>query len=318
MQTIIGSGGSIGVPLAKELKKYTSQIRLVSRNPKKINDSDELFPADMNDLTQVDKAIAGSEVVYIVIGFKYNFDVWQKQWPPFIDAVIKSCEKYNAKLVFFDNVYMYAKSAIPHMTETSEINPPSKKGEIRNEIQRRIMEEVERKKLTALIARAADFYGPDNKNSVLSIMFAENLIKGKKAQVFGNPDRIHTYTYTPDAAKAVALLGNTNDAYDQVWHVPTTKEKLTNTRWIQLIAKELGVEPKIQHVPLFMIKTIGLFIPVMREFPEMLYQYEDDYFFDSTKFEKRFRVTATPPEQGIKNLVQSLKAGKTAKEKVHV
>ena len=44
MQTILGSGGAIGLPLAKELKSFTSQIRLVSRNPKKVNDTDELFP----------------------------------------------------------------------------------------------------------------------------------------------------------------------------------------------------------------------------------------------------------------------------------
>ena len=40
MQTIFGSGGAIGIPLAKELKKYTNQIRLVSRNPKKLYESD--------------------------------------------------------------------------------------------------------------------------------------------------------------------------------------------------------------------------------------------------------------------------------------
>ena len=75
MQTILGSGGAIGIPLAKELKKYTNQIRLVSRNPKKVNETDELFPIDLNDLSQIDKAIAGSEVVYVVVGFEYKFSV---------------------------------------------------------------------------------------------------------------------------------------------------------------------------------------------------------------------------------------------------
>ena len=106
MQTILGAGGGIGIPLAKELKKYTSQIRLVGRNPKKVNDTDELFPLDVNNLSEIDKAIAGSEVVYLVIGFEYKLSVWQKFWPPFMQAVIYSCKTHNAKLVFFDNVYM--------------------------------------------------------------------------------------------------------------------------------------------------------------------------------------------------------------------
>ena len=184
VQTILGSGGGIGTPLARELKNYTCRIRLVSRNPKKVNDTDELFPADLNDLSQVDHAIAGSDVVYVTIGFRYNLKVWQKTWPSFMQAVIDSCKKHNAKLVFFDNVYMYDRGAIPFMTETSIIKPPSKKGKVRQELREMIMKEVEKKNLTALIARAADFYGPENKNAVLNIMIADNFLKGKKDYLY--------------------------------------------------------------------------------------------------------------------------------------
>ena len=171
-----------------------------------------------------------------------------------------------------------------------------------------ILEETASNRLTGLIVRAADFYGPENKNSALSIMVADNLMKGKKAQVFGDPGKIHTYTYTPDAAKATAILGNTPDAYQQEWHAPTTKEKLTNIQWIEMIASELGTEPKYQKVPSFMLNIIGLFVPMMKEFPEMLYQYEQDYIFDSSKFENRFGLFATAPQEGIKNLIKSLKS----------
>ena len=305
MQTILGAGGGIGIPLARELKNYTDDIRLVGRNPAKVNASDELFAADLNDVGQIDKAIAGSEVVYVVVGFEYKLKVWREVWPTFMRAVIDSCKAHHARLVFFDNVYMYAESAIPHMTEEAPLQPPSNKGEIRKQLHEMIMAEVAQKNLTALIARAADFYGPENRNSAFSIMVADNLVKGKKAQAFGNLDRIHTYTYTPDAAKATAILGNTSDAYNQVWHVPTTKEKRTNRQWIQLIADELKLEPKIQTVPAWMLHILGLFIPVMKEFPEMLYQYKQDYIFDSSKFEKRFDFTTTTYPEGIREIVET-------------
>ena len=308
MQTILGAGGAIGTPLAKELKNYTDKIRLVSRNPKRVNETDELFPIDVNDLTQIDKAIAGSDVVYVVIGFEYKLSVWQKIWPTFMKAVIDACKAHHAKLVFFDNVYLYDKSAIPHMTESSPVHAPSKKGAVRQQLHEMIMNEVEKNTLTALIARSADFYGPDNKTSALNIMVADNLMKGKKAQAFGNVDKIHTYTYTPDAARATALLGNTADAYNQVWHVPTTRDKLTSRQLIQLIADQLKAEAKIQMVPVWMIKILGLFIPIMKEFPEMIYQNEQDYIFDSTNFEQRFGIAATAPEEGVSILIESLKA----------
>jgi nucleoside-diphosphate-sugar epimerase len=181
-----------------------------------------------------------------------------------MQSVIKACKKHGSKLVFFDNVYMYAKSAISHMTEDSPIDPPSKKGKVRKQLQQMIMNEVAAGKLTALIARSADFYGPDTDKSVLAETAAKNLLKGKKAQAFGDIDKIHTYTFTPDAGKATALLGNTADAYNQVWHLPTTKEKLTTRQWIELIAKEITTEPKIQKVPKWMLRLLGIFNPVIK------------------------------------------------------
>ena len=280
----------------------------MSRNPKKINETDELFPLNVNNLDAIEKAVSKSEVVYVTIGFAYNLKVWQQTWPPFIQAVINACKMHSAKLVFFDNVYMYAKSAIPHMTENSVQLPPSKKGVVRKQLQDMILNEVEKGGLTALIARSADFYGPDTTKSVLAETAAKNLLKGKKAMVFGNPDKIHTYTFTPDAAMATALLGNTADAYNQVWHVPTTKEMLTGRQWIELIANELNTPPKIQRVPTWMLYVLGIFIAELKEFPEMMYQNKMDYIFDSSKFENRFGIKATPAKEGVKIMVDYLKS----------
>jgi nucleoside-diphosphate-sugar epimerase len=180
---------------------------------------------------------------------------------------------------------------------------------VRKEVFEMLGNAVSEKKVTALVARAADFYGPDNRNSALGQMVAQRFLDGKRAQVFGNPDKIHTYTYTPDAAKATALLGNSADAYNQVWHLPTTKAQITGRQWIELFARELGKEPKSQKVANWMINLLGLFVPIMKEFPEMMYQYEQDYIFNSSKFEKRFGLTATRPADGVRAMLESLKGG---------
>jgi uncharacterized protein YbjT (DUF2867 family) len=89
MQTILGANGTIGRVLARELTKYTSQIRLVSRSPKRINSNDELFPADLSKPDMADKAIEGSEVVYLLVGFEYNTKVWQEEWPRLMRSVLE-------------------------------------------------------------------------------------------------------------------------------------------------------------------------------------------------------------------------------------
>ena len=307
MQTILGANGTIGSVLAKELTAYTNQIRLVSRNPKKVNETDELFPADLSDANQVEKSIEGSEVVYLLVGFDYNIKVWQDKWPKLMRATIDACIKYKAKLVFFDNVYMYDKNAIPHMTENSVINPPSKKGAVRKEIADMLLNEVKFGKLTALIARSADFYGPNNDKSFLIEIVYKNIKKGKKPNWLIDANKKHSFTYTPDAAKATALLGNTVDAYNQVWHLPTDKNTLTGKEMVALFAKEMNVETKISILPLWLLKILGLFIPIMKEMPEMMYQYDRDYFFDSSKFDKRFNFKTTTYQEGVKLTIEQTK-----------
>ncbi len=307
MQTILGANGTIGSVLAKELKAYTNQIRLVSRNPKKVNETDELFPADLSDASQVEKAIEGSEVVYLLVGFDYNIKVWQDKWPKLMRATIDACINHKAKLVFFDNVYLYDINAIPHMTENSVINPPSKKGAVRKEIADMLLNEVKSGKLTALIARSADFYGPNNDKSFLLDMVYKNIKKGKKPNWFINANKKHSFTYTPDAAKATALLGNTADAYNQVWHLPTDKNALTGKEIIALFAKEMNVESKVSILPMWLLKILGLFIPIMKEMPEMMYQYDRDYFFDSSKFDKRFNFKTTSYKEGVKLTIEQTK-----------
>jgi len=305
MQTILGANGTIGQVLARELLSYTDKIRLVSRNPRKVNESDELFPADLSNPEMVDKAVEGSEVVYLVVGLDYKLNVWQEQWPKLMRAVLDSCIKYNSRLVFFDNVYMYDINAIPHMTEESPINPPSRKGAVRKHIAQMLLDEVKAGKLLALIARSADFYGPNNEKSVVMEIGYKNLKKGKRANWFINADKKHSFTFTPDAAKATALLGNTVDAFNQVWHLPTDKNVLTGREFFDLFARELKVKNRISVMPMWLIKLLGLFVPVLKEMPEMMYQNDRDYFFDSTKFDKRFKFNTTMYQKGVRMTVES-------------
>ena len=78
MQTILGSGGAIGVALANELPQYTATIRLVSRNPSKVNPEDQLLSADLLQPEEVSQAVQGSEVVYLTAGLTYNIKIWQE------------------------------------------------------------------------------------------------------------------------------------------------------------------------------------------------------------------------------------------------
>lgn len=306
MQTILGAGGAIGKELALALKEYTSEIRLVSRQPQKVNETDQLWAADLLQRESVFKAVEGSEVVYVTVGFPYKYKVWQKSWPPFIRNVIDACIEHGSKLVFFDNIYMYDPQYLNGMDENTPINPPSRKGQVRAEIAGMILDKVKEGKLTALIARCADFYGPGIQNtSMLTETVFKPLSQGKKANWMASVDHPHSFTYTPDAGKATAMLGNATDTWNQVWHLPTAGNPYTGREWIEAIAAELGVKPRIQVASGFIVRILGLFVPVMREMPEMMYQYDRDYVFNSDKFNARFNFQPTTYTEGIRAIVKA-------------
>ena len=305
MQTILGSGGSIGVELAKELTAYTDQIRLVSRDPKKVNATDDLFRGDLTKESDVNAAVKGSKVVYLTVGFQYSAKVWEATWPLVMKNVITACKKHKARLVFFDNIYMYDPDYLNPMDENTPINPTSKKGKVRAQLVKMIMDEVGKGNFKALIARSADFYGPGiKKNGMIREMIFNKLAAGEKANWLASDKYVHSVTYTPDAAKGTALLGNTDDAYGEVWHLPTAVNPLTGKEWVEAIARELDVKPKLQVATKFIVRIMSLFIPIMKEMIEMMYQYDRAYVFDSKKFENRFNFKPTSYLDGIKEIVK--------------
>src|SRR5215212_1540186 len=155
MQTILGAGGAISNSLAKELLQYTDKIRLASRHPKQINANDELVTTDLTDATATANAVKGADVVYLLAGLQYKLKVWQQQWPVIMQNAIEACKQHNAKLVFFDNIYMYDVNSLGNMTEEAPINPPSKKGAVRAAIVQKLMNEVNAGNINALVARSA-------------------------------------------------------------------------------------------------------------------------------------------------------------------
>lgn len=307
-QVILGANGAIGRELAKELINYSANITLVSRNPRKVNPTDQLLPLDLTQKTNIDKAISGSDIVYVTIGFPYKTSAWKKHWLPFISNVIDSCIKNNSKLVFFDNIYAIGGNNVNHITELSPFSPTSKKGKIREEVDNVILKNIDSGRLKAIIARAPDFFGgPASETSIIMQTVYDKLSKGKKAQWFCNADKIHSFGYVPDLAKGTAILGNTESAYNQIWNLPTDTQKLTGREWIKLFAKELKCEPNFTVLPNWLIKTSGIFIPILNELAEMNYQYDRDYFFDSSKFNTYFNYKPTTNEIAVKEIVEQNK-----------
>ena len=307
MQTILGAGGAIGTELLNELVRKRKPVRLVGRSPKQVQGVAETVSADLSDLPQTISAVAGSTVVYLLVGLKYEVKVWRELWPRIMSNAIEACKLADAKLIFFDNVYMYGKVVGP-MTENTPFNPCSRKGEIRAQIANTLLDEVKAGKLTAMIARSADFYGPDAKTSVPNLLVFERLAKGAKPSCLVSDSVPHSYTYTPDAGKSLALLADTETAWNQTWHVPTAPKPPDGGDFIRLAAKEFAVEPKYRILSRPLIKIGGFFDSDIRESYEMLYQSDSPYVFESSKFARAFGQEPTSYAEGVRRIALAYKS----------
>ncbi|WP_283679859.1 NAD-dependent epimerase/dehydratase family protein [Lentilactobacillus sp. Marseille-Q4993] len=303
MQTILGSNGQIGHELAEELyRNYTKELRLVSRNPKQIHPSDQTVAANLLDYDETVNAITGSDIVYFTVGLPMNPDMWEQQFLGMLDNVVNASKQAHSKLVFFDNTYMYAKDDTPQ-TENSPFLHEGRKSTVRARMVERLEDEMKKGDLPIVICRAPEFYGPNNTKSITNSMVFNRIKAGKRPFVPISDQAIRTLIWTPDASRAMALIGNTESAYGQTWHLPTPKG-ITYREMINISERVLGKRIKYSVIRLWMFKLGSRFNPALRESMELMPRYQVDNIFLSDKFKTQFPdFQITSFESGISQIL---------------
>lgn len=287
MQTILGANGQIAVELARELKrKYTNDLRLVSRNPRKVNDTDSLVSANLLDAKQTLDAVKGSSIVYFTVGLPPDTALWEAQFPTMLKNALDACRAAGASFAYFDNTYMYPQDA-RLLTEETPFAPVGRKGKVRAAMASMVLEEMARGEIPVLVGRAPEFYGPGKTQSFTNALVIEKLQAGKKPRVPVRDDTRRTLIWTPDASRALAALGNAPDAFG-TWHLPCCDDRLTYKEFVTMASQVFGREPSYSVIGKWVLTAAGLFSKQVREIQELLPRYEQDNLFDSTKFKRRF------------------------------
>lgn len=306
MQTILGANGQIAEELARELKRnYTSDIRLVSRKPKKVNDTDSLFAANLLDKDKADEAIKGSNIAYFTLGLPMDSNMWEEQFAVIMRNVIDACKKHHVKLVFFDNTYMYPQNG-EVLTEESPFHPVGRKGTVRKNMAEMLLREMESGQIEAAICRAPEFYGPGKTQSITNTLIFDANKQNKKLKVPLSDQKLRSLIWTPNASKATALIGNTPDAYGQTWHLPVDENRLTYKQFISLVSDVYGKELNYIVIPKFVFKISAIFNKQAKELQELLPRYAADNIFDVSKFKNRFpEFKITTYREGITQIKNS-------------
>jgi nucleoside-diphosphate-sugar epimerase len=300
---ILGTG-AIGRAIAEELTRRGKGVCMVNRSgtmaePPK---GTEVVAADLYRPESVREVTQGAEVVYQCAQPRYNR--WPQEFPSLQASIIDGLTGSKAKLVLVENLYMYGATNGTPMTEDMPHNAHTRKGKTRSQMSNAAFEAHRAGKLCVTAGRGSDFFGPWGlPTTAMGDRTFYPMLQGKAANLVGNIDVPHTHTYIPDFGKALVILGERVEADGQAWHVPNDKPRISQREMAKMIAEEMGIPLKVSAMGKTMMWLGGLFIPEAKESVEMMYEFEQPFIVDSSRFEKTFGMQATPMEAAIKETV---------------
>ncbi len=291
---VLGGNGAIGRATLAEILARGLDARALTRSD-----------ADARDADALKKALEGAEVVYVCVGLPYNSAIWTTGFPAISDALVAACEEVGARIVYFDNAYLYGPAPLPvPFDEETPRHPPSKKGKARKTAVEVIMAAHRAGRVQTTVGRAADFYGPGAVNSPFYFSFLENMLEGRSPRVAMPEGPVHTYAYTNDMGRGLVELALDEGACGEEFHLPVGPPVKVSDM-AALFNKELGTSLKVLHIPDVVLSGLALVSPLIREVQEMRYQYKTDYVMSDAKFRSRFpQFTVTSYADGVAAMVQ--------------
>jgi nucleoside-diphosphate-sugar epimerase len=304
LHVILGTG-AVGKAIANELVRLGKTVRMVNRSGKVsgLPASVEVLKGDVYNAANVAELTNGATTVYQCAQPQYH--EWAEKFPPLQAAVLEGVATSGAKLVVMENLYMYGDPNGRPITEDMPYDAHTKKGKIRAAMSEALLNAHRSGKVRVAIGRASDFIGPEYYIGADQLIYPA--IEGKTANALGDLDALHSFTFVPDVGKALAILGTHDEAEGQVWHIPSPAP-ITQRQLAAMIYKEAGQALKVRAGGRLILSVLGLFNPSVREIVEMLYEFEQPFILDSSKFEKTFGMKATPMEQAVRETVAFFKA----------
>lgn len=298
IHTVIGAG-QIGTQLARLLAVQGYTVRLVRRGELEAAIPGVTFMrGDVTDRTFADAVCRGATVVYNCAN-PPDYHKWDGVLQPLYRAVREAAGRAGARLVQLDNLYMYGRPPRAPFDERTPMEPCSDKGKLRKQLVEELFDAHRRGDVQVTSGRASDYFGPDTPSAMLLRPDVyDRILAGSTVYVLLNPDMPHSYSYTPDVARGLMVLGSHPAALGRAWHLPTTAQ-VTSRELLERFAARAGTTIKVRRVPRWAIRSLGVLVPFLGATVEMMYQWEVPYLLDDGDFRRVFGVEATPMDEAI-------------------
>jgi len=299
---IVFGTGQVGRLVARQLVDLGHDVVAVNRSGRGDIPGAQVVAGDATDPAFTSRVAAHADVVYFCLNAT-NYSQWATEFPPLQRGVLAGAQAAGARLVVLDNLYAYGPTDGRDLVETMQPRPTSTKAATRAAMTAELLRAHGTGLVEVAIGRASDYFGPGTTQSALGETVFGAALAGRRAQVMGDPDTPHSYSYTPDVAAALITLGTEQGATGSVWHLPVAPARSTR-QIIDDVYALAGQRPRLFAAGATALRLVGIVKPAMREYLSTLYQFTDRWVVDDSAFRTAFGETATPLPDALAATVQ--------------
>ena len=301
---VVVGAGVVGSALAKLLADDGQEVIVITRSGSgPTHKNIKRIAADVSDLSNLLQIAPSAAAIYNCVNPPYH--LWATEWPPIAESFLGYAEKTGAVLVTCSNLYGYGPVDVP-MTESLPLNAPGVKGKVRAQMWQEAKAFHDAGKIKATEVRGSDYVCAGEQSRVGSRVLPK-ILAGKPAQVLGDINQKHTWTYPLDVARLMQIVATDSKAWGKAWHVPSNEPK-TQKELVTELAAAAGVNnPKLSSVPKVIWNLLGLFNPLLKALKETAYQFQRPYILDDSAARKTFGMQPTDWKQILKEVVTETK-----------
>ena len=305
---VLGASGGVGRALVAALAAEGRTTRAVARQAPERSGAAEWMAVDLSTPEGARRACAGAAVVFHAAQPPYHR--WPEEFPALTANVVRAASEAGAKLVMVDNLYMYGPTR-GSLVETLPRAATGRKGLVRVEMERQLLDAHASGALRVAIGRLSDYFGPHGPNSTLTALVLEPAARGKAMRWPGSTTAPRTVHFLDDAARGLLVLADQPAADGEVWHLPAAPA-ITGAEFMALVNQCLPAAVKAGSLGTLAMRIGGLFSKEAKETVECMYQWTDPFVADHSKFTAAFGPLAvTPHADAVAATIQSMRTGPT-------
>ena len=304
LHVVLGSG-PVGLATVEALHARGAHVRLVNRRGSAPFDLPARVEVVAGDLTDPDSTAAATQGAAVIYALAHPaFQKWDVEFPAMHQAVCDAAAHQAARLVVFEEMYAYGRPQSATVAEDHPLGATTRKGRVRAQLTRAVLDEFGRGRIEGAIGRAPDYFGPRTRVlPMFGTMFIRLVLDGKRAYLLGDLDTLHTYAYLPDLADGLVTLGERDEALGSAWHLPCLETRTTR-EVAELFYRAAGTRPDPRPTPKRVMRVMGFFRHDAREAEELEYLFDEPFVVDDSRFRRTFGAQPTDLEVAVKHTVE--------------